>query len=314
MRNANAIRPSALADAARGAPTGSARRRRRTTTARLSVLGAVACCGVVLWAAGPPLTMRSGSAPTRNGLALPTSAAAPVSVDSTSHSGPAGDLPSPTRSRVSTSLPAGPSRTSGTRSATGARSTPFTRSSSARTPGTAPPHSPAALEPGPGNTGVPAGTVLRRYDGNLVITQPGTTYDALDIHGFVFVMAPNVTIKRSIIRGGAVTRDRSAALVSDMSDRATNFVLEDSELAPDRSSMALDGVRGWNFSLVRVNAYGTADAAAVFGDNVSVKRSWLHGFASYTRDRYRHDRSTQSRAIRIFGTHRVVLSDNTIED
>src|SRR5690242_11944876 len=58
----------------------------------------------------------------------------------------------------------------------------------------------AGGRPGPGNTGVPAGTTLTRHDGNLVITKAGAVYDRLDIHGFVIVKAPDVTIRRSVIR------------------------------------------------------------------------------------------------------------------
>src|SRR5471032_2131868 len=62
-------------------------------------------------------------------------------------------------------------------------------------------------QPGPGNTGVPAGTALKVMDGNLTITTAGATYSGLDIHGFVSVQAPDVTIKDSVIRGGVAPYD-----------------------------------------------------------------------------------------------------------
>src|SRR5207237_8813035 len=58
-------------------------------------------------------------------------------------------------------------------------------------------------QPGPNNTGVPAGTTLTVFNGDLTIDTAGATYSNLDIHGYVKVNAPNVTIKNSIIRGGA---------------------------------------------------------------------------------------------------------------
>ena len=45
-------------------------------------------------------------------------------------------------------------------------------------------------QPGPGNTGVPAGTALTVMNGDLTITTAGATYSGLDIHGFVKVEAP----------------------------------------------------------------------------------------------------------------------------
>jgi hypothetical protein len=45
------------------------------------------------------------------------------------------------------------------------------------------PATPGAVKPEAWNTGVPAGTVLRRHDGNLTVTTAGTVIDSLDVHG-----------------------------------------------------------------------------------------------------------------------------------
>ena len=44
------------------------------------------------------------------------------------------------------------------------------------------------------NTGVPAGTVLTPYNGDLVINTPGAVISGLDIHGTVYINVPNVTL------------------------------------------------------------------------------------------------------------------------
>src|SRR5215510_6849097 len=44
------------------------------------------------------------------------------------------------------------------------------------------------------NTGVPAGTVLTPYNGNLVVNTPGAVISGLDIRGTVTINAPNVTL------------------------------------------------------------------------------------------------------------------------
>ncbi len=75
----------------------------------------------------------------------------------------------------------------------------------------APPSPPIVLsgdQPGPSNTGVPAGTALTVMNGDLTITTAGATYSNLDIHGYVVIKAPNVTVKNSIIRGGTGTVGR----------------------------------------------------------------------------------------------------------
>ena len=126
-------------------------------------------------------------------------------------------------------------------------------------------------------------------------------------------MAPNVTIKRSVIRGGVPQRRGPSALVTNANARATNFVLEDSELAAENFSQAFDGIQGSSFTVLRTNIHDVAHGATIFGDNVTIERSWLHDFASYGGDPYGRNRSS-NRAIRILSGQHIVISDNTIED
>jgi hypothetical protein len=285
---------------------------------RLSVLGVVACCGVVLSAAGTPASdgNRSSRHPLAAAPADSPSAGGAVTPGTRDMSRPAHQKSSSTSAgRSSRSSASRSSRSSGSRSARTNANSPSREPVHAWPSGSAPPPAlhPVGGKPGPGNTGVPAGTPLRRYDGNLVITRPGATYDALDIHGFVVVMAPNVTIRRSIIRGGHSEHGRSMGLVTDIGNAGTNFVLADSELVPEHPSVALDGIQGGNYTLLRVNLHGTVDGAKIFGNNVVIQRSWLHGTVSYAHDPYQRGGPTHNDAIQVLGGHNILITGNTVD-
>src|SRR6187399_1247908 len=72
----------------------------------------------------------------------------------------------------------------------------------------APAEASAAGRPGSTNTGVPAGTVLRKHSGDLTITTPGKIISGLGVYGNVIVNAKNVTIKNTRIRGTAANVQR----------------------------------------------------------------------------------------------------------
>ncbi len=170
----------------------------------------------------------------------------------------------------------------------------------------------ASVQPGPANTGVPAGTMLMQSVGNLVITTPGATYDSLDIHGFVTIEAPDVTITRSIIRGGVATAS-DKGLVTDTDPRATNFRVYDSELVPEHPSVHLDGIKGWNYTLTRVNIHGTVDGAKIFGDNTTIQNSWLHDTVAYPHDPYQGNGPTHNDAIQVLSGQHIHLTGNTVQ-
>jgi hypothetical protein len=157
---------------------------------------------------------------------------------------------------------------------------------------------------------VPAGTSLRRIDGDLVITQAGARYDAVDVHGFVVVKAPDVRITRSVIRGRRT--DRNTGLVVNTDPRATNFVLEDSELVPEFPSVHLNGVKGANYTLRRVEARGTVDIAEVYGDNVTITRSWLHSTDYYASDPNQRGGPSHNDGVQVQGGRNIRIVGNTI--
>ena len=201
--------------------------------------------------------------------------------DSPSATSPATDSAAPSTASVSpapdTSAPTTPDTPTPTPSLA---PTPTQPTTPAPTPS---PTAPGVTQrPGPTNTGVPAGTQLTVYNGDLTITTPGATYSGFDIYGFVKVEAPNVTIKDSIIRGGPATSTNS--IIYDLSDAATNLLVEDSEIVPADPSVYIDGIDGWNYTALRLNIHGTVDGAKMFGTNATVQDSWIHDLVTYQHD------------------------------
>jgi hypothetical protein len=168
----------------------------------------------------------------------------------------------------------------------------------------------SADQPGPGNTGVPAGTSLTVHDGDLTITTAGATYSGLDIHGFVKVEAPNVTIKNSIIRGGVAPND--IGLVNDTDNSATNFLIEDSELVPMDPSVQIDGIKGWNYTALRVDIHGTTDGAKMYGPNATIENSYIHGLVTYAHDPDHGGGQSHNDGVQILSGSNLKLTGNTI--
>ena len=178
----------------------------------------------------------------------------------------------------------------------------------------APPVTPPVLsgdQPGPGNTGVPAGTALTVMNGDLTITKAGSVYSGLDIHGFVKVEAPNVTIKDSIIRGGVAPAD--IGLVNDTDDSATNFLIEDSELVPMDPSVQIDGIKGWNYTALRLNIHGTTDGAKMYGPNATIEDSYIHGLVTYAHDPDQGGKQSHNDGVQILSGTNLKIIGNTIE-
>jgi len=133
---------------------------------------------------------------------------------------------------------------------------------------------PVPAQPGPTNTGVPAGTALTVHNGDLNITTAGTVIDGWDIRGRVNVDAPNVTIKNSIIRGPAYPTH--CIVLDSKFGHGTNFLIEDTEIAPSHVAYYTDDFCGANFTALRINSHSGVDTMDIAGPNVTVQDSWLH--------------------------------------
>ena len=166
-----------------------------------------------------------------------------------------------------------------------------------------------ARKPSAATTGVPAGTTLRVHRGDLVITKAGTRIDRLDIHGFVVVKAPRVTISRSIIRGGKSPRT-AMGLVTNYGQ--PELLIEDSLLKPAYPSVLVDGIKGWNFTARRVHVIGNVDSIKIHGDNVRVEKSLLENTTWFASDPYQGGRATHNDNIQVMKGRNITIWSNTI--
>ncbi len=158
---------------------------------------------------------------------------------------------------------------------------------------------------------MPAGTQLTVYNGDLTITTPGATYSDLDIYGFVRVEAPDVTIKDSIIRGGPATSN--TAIIYDLSDTATNLLVEDSEIVPADPSVYIDGIDGWNYTALRLNIHGTVDGAKMFGPNATMEDSWIHDLVTYPDDPSQNGGQSHNDDVQVLSGSNLQIIGNDLE-
>jgi hypothetical protein len=140
---------------------------------------------------------------------------------------------------------------------------------------------PPTTSPWADKTGVPPGLQLTRVDGDIDITEPGTILDSVDVHGQVVVLAPDVIIRNSIIRGD--DGGTNGGVIDAMAGEA-NLQVIDSELFATAPSPYVNGIMGSNFTLTRVDIHDVIDQVHVVGDNVTITRSWLHDNLHYDED------------------------------
>lgn len=168
---------------------------------------------------------------------------------------------------------------------------------------------PAGGKPGLTNTGVPTGTTLRTVTGDQVYRTAGQVVDGVDIHGYVTIAAPNVTIKNSIIRGGAAATSPKAVVSTGQG--ASGTTIEDSEIVPSNPGTWLDGVSASDATLLRVNIHGAVDGVKAF-DNVTVQDSYIHDLSWYA-SQPNGAGQTHNDAVQTYeGNRNVTLRHNTL--
>jgi hypothetical protein len=125
----------------------------------------------------------------------------------------------------------------------------------------------ARPKPGPTNTGVPAGTVLKP-SGPIKVETAGAVIEDLDIQGEIAVLADNVTIRRVRIRSGDYYPIRY------FDNKNTGLVVEDSEIegTSDDVTAALSFT---DYTARRLNIHGSADGFKADA-NVLIEDCWIH--------------------------------------
>jgi hypothetical protein len=159
--------------------------------------------------------------------------------------------------------------------------------------------------------GVPAGTQLRVVNGDMTITTDGTVLDGIDLHGYLTVNADNVTIRNSVIRGGAKATSTKALIMAWL--RPQNLQILHSTLVATNKSIYVDGVSGSGYTVDGVEIINTVDGTKVIGPNVAIRNSYFHG-SYYTKGDPTHpDNQTHNDGVQVEGGYNVVIENNKIE-
>lgn len=154
-----------------------------------------------------------------------------------------------------------------------------------------------ARRPGPHNTGVPAGTVLRP-SGTIRITQPGAVVDGLDIAGCVVVAANDVTIRNTRVRCTSTTRNRAVV----MDGKYTGLLIEDVEI--DGGGTTEIGIDLNEAVIRRVDIHGFNDGIRM-GMNLVIEDSWIHHMTRRG--------SLHPDAIQGISARNIVIRNNTLD-
>ena len=157
-------------------------------------------------------------------------------------------------------------------------------------------------EPTAADTGVPPGVALTVVNHDVTVSQDGTAIDAQDIHGFLIIVASDVRVTRSIVRGRAIALNAGVIRINS----GSNILIEDAEVAVGAPSANVDGMWVDNFVARRMDIHGGVDGMKA-GSNTTVECSYLHDQCTTTSTRTRAAgprTTTRSRSWR--GPHPLV--------
>ena len=152
---------------------------------------------------------------------------------------------------------------------------------------------------------------LTKHQGNLTITSPGV-YDGLDISGYVVIKAPDVTLRRCIVRGGPPVTQGGNAVISIVRG-AAGFLVEDVTITPAYPNDRLNGINvNQPGTIRRCNISGTVDGVMVYGNGVTIEDSYLHDFATLPTTT-QADGKTHNDGVQIQAGSGIVIRRNNIK-
>jgi len=179
-------------------------------------------------------------------------------------------------------------------------------SSTGETPATVPSGTPNA-----DNTGVPSGVTLTKQTGDIHVTTAGTVINGLDLQGRIYIDAPNVTVKNSIIRGSAAGWTGPSALIV-ATGGYPNAVITDTELVPTVKSGYANGILGSNFTATRLEIHDIIDGIHIVGDNVTLQSSWLHDNVHLENDPNQNGTPSHDDSIQVQKGTNILIDNNSI--
>ena len=82
---------------------------------------------------------------------------------------------------------------------------------------------------------------------------------------------------------------------------------------PQYPVVGLDDVKGWNYTMLRDNIYGSVDGLKMYGDNATVEDSWIHDLVTYAHDPAQNNGPSHSDGVQILSGSNLKIIGNTIE-
>jgi hypothetical protein len=178
--------------------------------------------------------------------------------------------------------------------------------------------------PGRLTAGVPAGTAMTAYNGNLTASTAGATYDSIEFFGKVSITAANVTFTRCIFHGKA--GDNFGNIIQTSNAGCVNAQFIDCTIAPLDGMIGMSGIAGHDFTALRCEFANLYDPIDPYNTNVKdadshvvIDRCWMHDFAYWLESGGRNpngdhtDGQSHNDGIQIQGCHKVTVVGNSIE-
>jgi hypothetical protein len=163
-------------------------------------------------------------------------------------------------------------------------------------------------KPTSSNTGVPAGVSLRVVSGDQVYTKDNQVVSGVDIRGYVRIRAKNVTIKNSIVRGGAPRCNAAVIFV----ERGQSATIQDTDVVASRPNACLDGIWAENATLLRLDIRNVVDGVKAF-NNVTLRDSYIHDLSYFASDPNQGGGATHNDAVQTYeGNRNVTLRHNNL--
>jgi len=148
-------------------------------------------------------------------------------------------------------------------------------------------------------------------NGDMTITTDGTVVDGIDLHGYLTVKANNVTIRNSMIRGGAAATTTKALIMAWWQPK--NLQVINSTLKADNPSLHVDGLSGSGFTAEGLDISGVVDAAKIIGGTATtIRNSWFHDPIHSASDPNQSDGQTHDDGIQIEGGSGILVENNKI--
>lgn len=168
------------------------------------------------------------------------------------------------------------------------------------------------------NTGVPAGTTLSNYAGDITVTTPGTVIRNRRVTGRIVVAAANVTIENCEVlgRGGTV----NSALIDCVAAAVANCTIRFNTLhqAPATANEYHNAVVGHDYYAYRNQCYDVVDGFGVFNKynsgaaNVRIEGNHVDQLSFYAPDNAGNRPWTHNDGVQIQGNSAISIRGNRL--